>query len=161
MGRKRSRKTLPIFYINQPQLDFPQPDMQRDFLYKNTEDRKESSQNPVMDQMKTESSLKKEEMVETEAETKIVTESKTETESETNKKKSFSEYTLEEKIRHLKLVPASVVKVKYEFITHTGSYKGFFIEMKDGVLLVHSIVPRKKNVTISEQDLIDIKRAGL
>ena len=77
------------------------------------------------------------------------------------KKRNFNEYTLEEKVKHLKLVPASVAKVKYEFITIERSYKGYFMEMKGEVLFIHSISPRKKSVSILKEDLVDIKRIGL
>ncbi|MBT2639243.1 CotO family spore coat protein [Bacillus sp. ISL-39] len=152
MGRKRSRKQTPLFYINQPNIEFPKLDMQKNFIYKTNEADKEPE---LLDNNKTEDDA---EMVEQE-----------EVEEETNeseqvgdkKKKTFQEYTLEEKIKHLNLVPATVAKVKYEFITLERSYKGYFTGMKGRTLLIHSVSPRRKNVNLLVEDIVDIKRIGL
>jgi hypothetical protein len=155
MGRKRSRKQLPLFYIRQPNIEIPQPEMQENFVYKyNTEQNQLQIQNNLKTDMlqkaadPQEVSLEEEKVPETEK-------------MDTIKKKSFNEYSLEEKIKHLKLVPASVAKVKYEFITIGMSYKGYFLTLKDGTLIIHSISPRKKSVSILVEDLVDIKRIGL
>jgi len=155
MGRKRSRKQIPLFYIRQPNIEIPQPEMQENFVYKYS-----TKQNEVLN----ENNLTTD-MVQKEADPQEITleeEKVPETEKmDTNKKKSFNEYSLEEKIKHLKLVPASVAKVKYEFITIDRSYKGYFLTLKDGTLIIHSISPRKKSVSILVEDLVDIKRIGL
>lgn len=154
MGRKRSRKQSPLFYINQPNIDLPQPDMQKNFSFKNSE---EMSENLQVQHSKTNE-------VEVDSESNGNSEEEVihETESpDAPRKRTFNEYTLEEKVKHLKLVPASVAKVKYEFITIERSYKGYFIEMKGEVLFIHSISPRKKSVSILKEDLVDIKRVGL
>ncbi|WP_226675725.1 CotO family spore coat protein [Mesobacillus jeotgali] len=153
MGRKRSRKQSPLFYINQPNIDLPQPDMQKNFSFNNSEEMSEEQQQQENSSRTIEVNSE---------ETGISEEVIHETESlDAPKKRNFKEYTLEEKIKHLKLVPASVAKVKYEFITIERSYKGYFIEMKDDILFIHSISPRKKSVSILKEDLVDIKRAGL
>ncbi|WP_079508127.1 hypothetical protein [Mesobacillus jeotgali] len=154
MGKKRNRKQSPLFYINQPSINLPQADMQKQFTIKNNEEMSESQQLHENDE--------KIEEVETEA--KEITEEEVNIEAEqleARKKKNFNEYTLEEKIKHLKLVPASVAKVKYEFITLGQSFKGYFLDLKGEVLFIHSISPRKKSVSIRKEDIIDIKRVGL
>jgi hypothetical protein len=152
MGRKRSRKQSPLFYINQPNIDLPQPDMQKNFSFKNSE---EMSENLQVQNSKTNE-------VDSEANENSEKEVIHETESpDAPRKRTFNEYTLEEKVKHLKLVPVSVAKVKYEFITIERSYKGYFMEMKGEVLIIHSISPRKKSVSILKEDLVDIKRVGL
>jgi hypothetical protein len=154
MGRKRSRKQSPLFYINQPSIDLPQPDMQKNFSFKNSEEISENQQQQenssrTVEVNSEEIGISGEEVIQ-------------ETESlDVPKKRNFNEYTLEEKVKHLKLVPASVAKVKYEFITIERSYKGYFMEMKGEVLFIHSISPRKKSVSILKEDLVDIKRVGL
>ncbi|ESU32694.1 hypothetical protein G3A_10145 [Bacillus sp. 17376] len=151
MGRKRSRKQSPLFYINQPNIELPQPDMQKNFSFKNSE---EMSENQKVQEKTVE--------VVSDASGNLGEEVIHETESvDVPKKRNFNEYTLEEKVKHLKLVPASVAKVKYEFITIERSYKGYFMEMKGEVLFIHSISPRKKSVSILKEDLVDIKRVGL
>jgi hypothetical protein len=151
MGRKRSRKQSPLFYIDQPNIDLPQPDMQQNFSFKNSEDMPENQQAPEM-------------TIEVDSEAngnsgeEVIHKNDN---LDAPKKRNFNEFTLEEKIKHLKLVPASVVKVKYEFITIERSYKGYFMEMKGDVLLIHSISPRKKSVSILKEDVVDIKRVGL
>ncbi|MBT2695570.1 CotO family spore coat protein [Bacillus sp. ISL-55] len=152
MGRKRSRKQSPLFYINQPNIDLPQPDMQKNFSFNN---REEMSENLQVQNSKTNE-------VDYEANGNSEEEVIHETESpDPPRKRNFNEYTLEEKVKHLKLVPASVAKVKYEFITIERSYTGYFMEMKGEVLFIHSISPRKKSVSIFKEDLVDIKRVGL
>ncbi|MFT9600763.1 hypothetical protein [Mesobacillus sp.] len=154
MGRKRSRKQSPLFYINQPNIDLPQPDMQKNFTFKNSAEIDE-------DQQTQENSVKTNEGV-TETNGISGEEVNHETDSlDVPKKRNFNDYTLEEKVKHLKLVPASVAKVKYEFITIERSYKGYFMELKGEVLFIHSISPRKKSVSILKEDLVDIKRIGL
>lgn len=157
MGRKRSRKQSPLFYINQPNIDLPQPDMQRNFSFKNSE---EISENQQVQEDREDHSRTVE--IDTVANGMYEEEAIDEKESpDAPKKRNFNEYTLEEKIKHLKLVPASVAKVKYEFITIQRSFKGYFMEMKGEVLFIHSISPRKKSVSILKEDLVDIKRVGL
>ncbi|MCM3663071.1 spore coat CotO family protein [Mesobacillus subterraneus] len=155
MGRKRSRKQIPLFYIRQPNIEIPQPEMQENFVYKYSTKQNEmlNENNLTTDMVQKEAdpqeiSLEEEKVPEAEK-------------MDTNKKKSFNEYSLEEKIKHLKLVPASVAKVKYEFLTIDRSYKGYFLNLKDGTLIIHSISPRKKSVSILVEDLVDIKRIGL
>ncbi|WP_226087185.1 spore coat CotO family protein [Mesobacillus sp. S13] len=153
MGRKRSRKQSPLFYINQPNIDLPQPDMQRNFSLKNSE---------VMSEDQLSENTLESTNVEIEPDENAGEEIYHEPESQdAPKKRNFNEYTLEGKINHLKLVPATVAKVKYEFITIERSYKGYFLEMKGDVLIIHSISPRKKSVSILKEDLVDIKRVGL
>jgi hypothetical protein len=177
MRSKRNRKQKPLFYINQPHMDMPRPVMQESFICKNeeldtyaeTENEKENGQVPVKTEIVTNDS-------ETETETETETDTHTarqelsteiekvnrETEpDQARKKKTFNDYSLEEKIKHLKLVPASVAKVRYEFITIERSYKGYFLSMKDGAMIIHSTSPRKKSVSILEEELVDIKRIGL
>jgi hypothetical protein len=155
MGRKRSRKQIPLFYIRQPNIKIPQPEMQENFVYKYI-----TKQNEVLNEnnLTTDMVQKEADPQEISLEEEKVPEAE---KMDTNKKKSFNEYSLEEKIKHLKLVPASVAKVKYEFITIDRSYKGYFLNLKDGTLIIHSISPRKKSVSILVEDLVDIKRIGL
>ncbi|GAM16600.1 CotO family spore coat protein [Mesobacillus selenatarsenatis] len=153
MGRKRSRKQSPLFYINQPNIDLPQLDMQKNFSFKNSEEISENQQQQenssrIVEVNSEEIGISEEVIHETES-------------PDAPRKRTFNEYTLEEKVKHLKLVPASVAKVKYEFITIERSYKGYFIEMKGEVLFIHSISPRKKSISILKEDLVDIKRVGL
>lgn len=151
MKNKRKRKQNPLFYINQPKIKTPDSEMQESFFYKE-------------DQLDDERG--------TEAEEVVITELLNEENAEGNpaeddeldnqlKKRSFNELSLAEKVKHLKLVPASIAKVRYEFITIDKSYKGYFLSIKNGSLLIHSIGTRKKNITILEEDLTDIKRIGL
>ncbi|MBT2684611.1 hypothetical protein J7E42_13365 [Bacillus sp. ISL-37] len=152
MGRKRSRKQSPLFYINQPNIDLPQPDMQKNYSFKNSDEMSENLkvQNSKTNEVDSEANENSEEEVIHETESPVAP-----------RKRTFNEYTLEEKVKHLKLVPVSVAKVKYEFITIERSYKGYFMEMKGEVLIIHSISPRKKSVSILKEDLVDIKRVGL
>ncbi|MBS8263121.1 hypothetical protein DYI25_01565 [Mesobacillus boroniphilus] len=147
MGRKRNRKQSPLFYINQPNIEFPQPNMQKSFNYKDDE--------IVEDEVLPEDNIVTDE-VEGHAESAEIIENE-----EVKKKKNFHDYTIEEKIRHLKLVPAAVAKLKYEFVTVGRTYKGYFMSMEGGALMIHSISPRKKSVSIPVEDLVDIKRLGL
>jgi hypothetical protein len=154
MGRKRSRKQSPLFYIHQPNIDLPQPDMQKKFSFKNSEE--------MLENQKVQENSSKTVEVVSDADEITGEEAIHETESpDIPRKRTFNEYTLEEKVKHLKLVPASVAKVKYEFITLERSYKGYFMEIKGEVLFIHSISPRKKSVSILKEDLVDIKRIGL
>lgn len=154
MRRKRSRKQSPLFYINQPNIDLPKPDMQKNFSFKNSEEMPENQQ----EQEENSSAVE----IDTIANGMYGEEVIDETESpDAPKKRNFNEYSLEEKIKHLKLVPASVAKVKYEFITIQRSFKGYFMEMKGEFLFIHSVSPRKKSVSILKEDLVDIKRIGL
>ncbi|MCM3124821.1 hypothetical protein QNH36_07420 [Mesobacillus sp. AQ2] len=162
MGRKRSRKQSPLFYINQPVIDLPQADMQKNYTIKSEPDTSEILQEQgdvlVTKEMIFEDKESSEVKVNHQVEEKENIQSD---QSDVRGKRSFNDYTLEEKIKHLKFVPASVAKVKYEFITVGRSYKGFFIEMKGEVLFIQSVTPRKKSVSIPKEDLIDIKRVGL
>ncbi|MBT2678242.1 hypothetical protein J7E38_04465 [Bacillus sp. ISL-35] len=162
MGRKRSRKQSPLFYINQPVIDLPQPEMQNKYSIKNEPDTSEiledHDDSPVTDEINLDAKESSEEEVNHQAEEEEDIQSD---QSKNRGKRSFNDYTLEEKIKHLKLVPASVAKVKYEFITMGRSYKGYFIELKGEVLFIQSVTPRKKSVSIPKEDLIDIKRVGL
>ncbi len=154
MARKRSRKQSPLFYINQPVIDLPQPDMQKNYSIKNEVDSsdilQDEGENIITDQM--------DQVAEGPSEAEV---NQQDEESEVQRKRSFNDYTLEEKIKHLKLVPASVAKVKYEFITVERTYKGYFLELKGDILFIHSVTSRKKSVGIPKEDLIDIKRIGL
>jgi hypothetical protein len=175
MGKKRNRKQSPLFYINQPSINLPQPDMQKNYSLKNSAEISESKKSHEHDAATTEGSELQynAEIIEStkfhdvntkNTDSKEVTGEKANSEAElldVRKKKNFNEYSLEEKIKHLKLVPASVAKVKYEFITIAQSFKGYFLEIKGEVLFIHSISPRKKTATIRKEDLIDIKRVGL
>lgn len=158
MRSNSNRKQQPLFYIKQPVMDSPRPVMQESFIWKydaqETYGETESGTVPV----KTAN-----EKNETETGTntqKEHAESEAEPES-TLKKQTFNDLGLEEKIKHLMLVPSSVAKVRYEFITLERSYKGYFLAMKEGALEINSTSPRKKNVHIPEQELVDIKRIGL
>lgn len=154
MGRKRSRKQSPLFYINQPVIDLPQPDMQKNYSIKNEADSsdilQDEGENTITDQM--------DQVAEGTSESEV---NQQDEQSEVQRKRSFNDYTLEEKIKHLKLVPSSVAKVKYEFITVERTYKGYFLELKGDILFIHSVTSRKKSVGIPKEDLIDIKRIGL
>jgi hypothetical protein len=162
MGRKRSRKQSPLFYINQPVIDLPQADMQKNYTIKSEPDTSEILQEQgdalVTKEMIFEGKESSEEKAIHQAEEE---ENIPSGQSDVRGKRSFNDYTLEEKIKHIKFVPASVAKVKYEFITMGRSYKGYFIEMKGEVLFIQSVTPRKKSVSIPKEDLIDIKRVGL
>lgn len=179
MGRKRSRKQSPLFYINQPVIDLPQADMQKNFKIKSEADTSDILQEADTSDLLQEQdealvtkeitfddkgSSKKKAIHQTEE--KAIHQAEEEENIPTDQsavrgKRSFNDYTLEEKIKHIKFVPASVAKVKYEFITMGRSYKGYFIEMKGEVLFIQSVTPRKKSVSIPKEDLIDIKRVGL
>ncbi|CAM3768893.1 CotO family spore coat protein [Mesobacillus thioparans] len=162
MGRKRNRKQSPLFYINQPVIDLPQPDMQKNYSIKSEPETSEvlldQDNNPVNDEMNVEAMESSKEEVNhlAEEEENIKTD-----QSKVSGKRSFNDYTLEEKIKHLKLVPSSVAKVKYEFVTVERKYKGYFLELKGDILFIHSVTSRKKSVGIPKEDLIDIKRIGL
>jgi hypothetical protein len=159
---KRKRKQKPLFYISQPDIETPKPYMQESFLYKNGELEGlslESELNENQDAAEKEApkaNIEKDELVEPMAQEQKLTE-----EIPENKKRSFNELTLEEKLKHLKLVPASIAKVRYEFKTIDNSYKGYFLANKNGTVLIHSVNSRKKSVSILEEDLVDIQRIGL
>lgn len=138
----------------------PEPKMQKSYLLKDDD---AVIQNAGMVQKenpsKEEQSNKPQEII---AQADTQSEAIDETEPlQENNKRPFNELTLDEKIKHLMRVPASIAKVKYEFITKETSYKGFFLAMKNEVLLINSLSPRKKSVSILEEDLMDIKRVGL
>ncbi|WP_215035093.1 CotO family spore coat protein [Bacillus sp. ISL-37] len=126
--------------------------MQKNYSFKNSDEMSENLkvQNSKTNEVDSEANENSEEEVIHETESPVAP-----------RKRTFNEYTLEEKVKHLKLVPVSVAKVKYEFITIERSYKGYFMEMKGEVLIIHSISPRKKSVSILKEDLVDIKRVGL
>lgn len=149
MKNKRKRKQNPLFYINQPYINTPDPEMQESFIYKN----KQKQIDPD-----TEEGVKAELLIDESAEENEAEDSDVENQPI---KRPFNELSLAEKIKHLKLVPASIAKVRYEFITIDKTYKGYFLSIKNGSLLIHSIGTRKKNITILEEDLTDIKRIGL
>lgn len=156
MRNKRERKQMPLFYIQQPNINMPEPKMQRNYLIKdedlvalNVGD--VQKENPTSEKPQ-ENTAKEETQKEVKAEIEPPQE---------NKKRPFNDLTLEEKIKHLKLVPASIAKVKYEFITVAQSYIGYFLDINNGALVIHSTIPRKKNVKILVGDLIEIKRVGL
>jgi hypothetical protein len=162
MGRKRSRKQSPLFYINQPVIDLPQADMQKNYTIKSEPDTSEILQEQGDVLVTKEMTFEDKESSEVKVNHQVEEEENIQSDqSDVRGKRSFNDYTLEEKIKHLKFVPASVAKVKYEFITVGRSYKGFFIEMKGEVLFIQSVTPRKKSVSIPKEDLIDIKRVGL
>lgn len=156
MRNKRERKQMPLFYIQQPNINMPEPKMQRNYLIKD-EDLVALNVGDVQKENPT--SEKPQENTAKEGTQKEV---KAEIEPpQENKKRPFNDLTLEEKIKHLKLVPASIAKVKYEFITVAQSYIGYFLDINNGALVIHSTIPRKKNVKILVGDLIEIKRVGL
>jgi hypothetical protein len=162
MRNRRERKPIPMFYIQQPDISMPEPKMQKSYLLKDDDD-DTVIQNAGMVQKenpsKEKQSDKPQEII---AKADAQSDAIDETEPlQENNNRPFNELTLDEKIKHLMRVPASIAKVKYEFITKETSYKGFFLAMKNEVLLIHSLSPRKKSVNILEEDLIDIKRVGL
>ncbi|WP_423409740.1 CotO family spore coat protein [Heyndrickxia sp. MSNUG] len=161
MRKKRDRKPIPMFYINQPDINMPEPKMQKSYLLKDDDS---EIQNPGMADMENPTREKQNDITQEITLSVDSHSDDTETEPEPlqeNNKRQFNELTLDEKIKHLMRVPASIAKVKYEFITKETSYKGFFLAMKNGVLMIHSLSPRKKSVSILEEDLMDIKRVGL
>ena len=154
MRSKRNRKPKPLFYINQPNIKTPIADMQDSFLFKNDELddlNLEKNQDDILTIVETQEETAADEK---EGKDGINT-------LQENKKKSFNDLTLDEKIKHLNLVPASVAKVRYEFITVDRSYKGYFLSNKSGALVILAANSRKKTISIIEEDLIDIKRIGL
>jgi len=160
MRNRRERKPLPMFYIHQPDINMPEPKMQKSYLLKDHDVGIQNAgmvekENPAIEKQ---SDKPQEITAKADAQSDAIAE--TEPLQEKNKR-PFHELTLDEKIKHLMRVPGSIAKVKYEFITKETSYKGFFLAVKNGVLLIHSLSPRKKSVSILEEDLIDIKRVGL
>lgn len=165
MKGKRKRKQKPLFYISQPEIKTPIPNMQESYLYKNGElddQFLEGEFNQTIDEKKIPDAIgENDESSYTEVQhpgEQVAVESDT---IPVSKKRSFNELTLEEKLKHLKLVPASIAKVRYEFITIEKSYKGYFLAIKNGTVLIHSVSTRKKAISILEEDLVDIKRIGL
>ncbi|MEH7887069.1 CotO family spore coat protein [Bacillus sp. JJ1609] len=149
-----------MFYIQQPDINIPEPKMQKSYLLKDDEAEIQNvgmklKENPTRE-------MQSDKLQEITAKADAQSDPIAETEPlQENNKRPFNELTLDEKIKHLMRVPASIAKVKYEFITKETSYKGFFLAMKNGVLLINSLSPRKKSVSILEEDLMDIKRVGL
>lgn len=156
MKSKRDRKPWPLFYIQQPDIKVPEPKMQRSYLCKNEE---LDSASAGMVQKEVPATETKQEKMAIETAKKNV---KTEPENQQEIKKSpFNDLSLEEKIKHLKQVPASIAKVKYEFITLDSSYTGYFLEIKNETIVIHSLNPRKKNVNILKEKIVEIRRVGL
>ncbi|MEH7442843.1 CotO family spore coat protein [Bacillus sp. JJ1122] len=160
MRKKRDRKPIPMFYINQPDINMPEPKMQKSYLLKEDDSEIQNAgivemENPTIENQ---NDIPQEITLSADAQNDDITENEP---LQENNKGQFNELTLDEKIKHLMRVPASIAKVKYEFITKETSYKGFFLAMKNGVLMIHSLSPRKKSVSILEEDLMDIKRVGL
>jgi hypothetical protein len=161
MRNKRERKQMPLFYIQQPNINTPEPKMQKSYLCK---DDVLESQNVGIAKKESPASEKSTNDKLEENTAKIEIQNKVDDEAklpQENKKRPFNDLTIEEKIKHLKLVPASIAKVKYEFITVAQSYIGYFLDINNGTLVIHSAIPRKKNVKILVGDLVDIKRVGL
>lgn len=157
MRSKRNRKQKPLFYINQPEMEMPLPVMQESFIYKKGEI--EEGTETATEKLKTEILTIDAEISDESSETETLN---NEPELEkVNKKKTFNELSLDEKIKHLKLVPASVAKVRYEFITIERSYHGYFLALNNGALIINSTNSRKKSVNILIEDLVDVKRIGL
>jgi hypothetical protein len=161
MKSKRKRKQKPLFYISQPNIETSKPYMQESFLSKNNELDDLSLENEQSETIKVAEEEAPEELEVEEAAEPGVSETELSETTPDIKKRHFNELTLEEKLKHLKLVPASVAKVRYEFITIDKSYKGYFLAIKDGVVSIHSVNTRKKSVNILVEDLVDIKRIGL
>lgn len=87
-------------------------------------------------------------------------------EKTTNEKQSskitvlFHEKSLNEKVKHLIRIPASVVKIRYEFITTGEKYIGYFLSEKEGILLIlNTRVDRIQSISL--ESLIDIKMIGI
>lgn len=161
MKSKRKRKQKPLFYISQPNIETPKPYMQESFLSKKNELDDLSLENEQNETIKVAEEEPPEEVEAEEAAQPGVSETELSETTPDIKKRPFNELTLEEKLKHLKHVPASVAKVRYEFITIDKSYKGYFLAIRDGVVSIHSVNTRKKSVNILVEDLLDIKRIGL
>ena len=156
MKNKRDRKPWPLFYIQQPDVTVSEPKMQRSYLFRNEEP--ENTKTEVVQEEKPIIEKLKEKLVIETAHKDVNGELENHKEV---KKGPFNDLSLEEKIKHLKQVPSSVAKVKYEFITVERSYTGYFMEMKKETIVIHSLNPRKKNVNILAGSLVDIRRVGL
>lgn len=161
MKSKRKRKQKPLFYISQPNIETPKPKMQESFLAKDDELDDLSFENEQSETVKAAEEEAHGEVVAEGAAQPGISEKELSETTPDIKKRPFTELTLEEKLKHLKLVPASVAKVRYEFITIDKSYKGYFLAIRDGVVSIHSVNMRKKSVNILVEDLVDIKRIGL
>lgn len=162
MKSKRKRKQKPLFYISQPNIETPKPKMQESFLSKDDELDDLSFEQDQSETIKVaEEEIPREVEAKKEAAEPVVPELELSETKPEIKKRPFNELTLEEKLKHLKLVPASVAKVRYDFITIDKSYKGYFLAIRDGVVSIHSVNMRKKSVNILVEDLVDIKRIGL
>jgi hypothetical protein len=77
-----------------------------------------------------------------------------------NKHVRFDQLTLEEKLSHLKRVPATVAKIRYQFFIPGKSFAGYFLSLKNGILSI-LLTHNRKILKIEKEKIIDVKKLGL
>lgn len=77
-----------------------------------------------------------------------------------NKHIRFDQLTLEEKLSHLKRVPATVAKIRYQFFTTGKSFAGYFLSSKNGIISI-LLTHNRKIIKIEKERVIDVKKLGL
>ena len=72
----------------------------------------------------------------------------------------FNQQGFEDKLRYLKAIPMTTVRIRFEFITTDRKYTGYFLSNMDNTL---QIIPNeeKEPIRLPLQSLIDIKMIGI
>jgi hypothetical protein len=76
------------------------------------------------------------------------------------KRVPFNELKLEEKLENLRLVPVTMAKIRFEFITSEGGTPGYFLSNKGDVIHILKI-ESNETFTLPLHSIIDIRMIGI
>jgi hypothetical protein len=76
------------------------------------------------------------------------------------KRVPFNELKLEEKLKNLRMVPAAMAKIRFEFITSEGGIPGYFHSSKGDVIHILKI-KSNETITLPLHSIMDIRMIGI
>jgi hypothetical protein len=159
----RRRKTKPLYYIEQPNMEGITPSMQKTYHLKVQEGEDIKDKNVDLSPSQEEEDIIVDDKVISPANETAVAEQKelVSTQSEDgSRRKPFSALSVHEKIQYLKEFPVSVIKIYYSFVTTEGKIIGYFVSSGENTI---TILPRNKRkpIEIAADEIKDIKVYGL
>ncbi|SET15919.1 Spore coat protein CotO [Oceanobacillus limi] len=168
MGKKKYASD-PLMYIHQPRMKRSGAQMQHQYTTAKKKEERPSDKQDIKDQSipKRPVRIKRSQQVQ-EPQSKVEerNEPKSEIENETEEEsaekeerpKKFKDMTLRQKISYFAETPKHIPKMKCEIKTNERSYRGVVLSFEDDTI---RMVAGRRNVTISFEDVIEVRMLGL